>query len=314
MLVDMAGGVVNSFSMSAMITYYRYPNGKINYAKGFSNYAFIWGSISIIPPIVNFLFLREKQQKENVFEIRVEQTPKLKRIWRELKKVLSTVLFKPYLILTLMYLLSWTTIQFSQTNMYLFYKYVLQKEQHFQWIIFLIQAVACLSIFMWSLLCKYMNKNHVFALGMGIIAITGIPNYWMNEKWPSWIVYMLAVPAGVGLSTAFLIPWSMVPDIINADEYENYSRREGVFYSLFVLIQKVGIALALSLHSYGLGWAGFQSSGDQPELVVKVIRIMGSWIGFSVLTVSVFVSLFYPLGKKEMNNIMSELDKRNTQK
>src|SRR5690606_34960577 len=120
MFVDMVGGVINSFAMSAMITHYRYPNNKINYHKGFSTYSFIWGSIAIIPPIINFIFLRERSKKENVFEPHVDQTPKLKRIWRELKSVLSTVLFKPYLILTLMYLLCWTTIQFSQANMYLF--------------------------------------------------------------------------------------------------------------------------------------------------------------------------------------------------
>jgi GPH family glycoside/pentoside/hexuronide:cation symporter len=42
-------------------------------------------------------------------------------------------------------------------------------------------------------------------------------------------MYVLAVMAGFGVSTAYLIPWSMMPDVIELDELTTGQRREGIF-------------------------------------------------------------------------------------
>lgn len=317
MAIDMIGGLA-SLLTSRLISSYHFPNGRINYAYGYFVLSLIWGIISIIPPCLVAIFIKEKPVvnvkplAEEVDQDAPSHTPTshFKSLWSALKTVASTVIFKPYLILTIMYLLSWTMIQFSQSNLYLFYKYVLEIEYHFQWVIFLIQGLAAASLFFWSYICNFLSKNKVFMIGIGIIAISNIPGYWATKNWGLWAIYFMNILPGIGISTAYLIPWSMVPDIINADEYFQKTRREGVFYSIFVLIQKIGIALALSLHSYGLGWAGFTTIGDQPESVIKIIRLMGTWIPFSVFLVSIFLAWFYPLGKKKMAYIFSQLQIR----
>lgn len=43
-------------------------------------------------------------------------------------------------------------------------------------------------------------------------------------------------------SPAFLLPWSMLPDVIDEDELLTGKRSEGSFYSIFILIQKLGAA------------------------------------------------------------------------
>jgi GPH family glycoside/pentoside/hexuronide:cation symporter len=73
------------------------------------------------------------------------------------------------------------------------------------------------------------------------------------------IVYVLAFLSGIGIATAFLVPWSMLPDVIDLDELRTGTRREGDMYSIFVLFQKIGLGIALSVSSWVLGWAGYVS-------------------------------------------------------
>ena len=59
------------------------------------------------------------------------------------------------------------------------------------------------------------------------------------------LVYVLAVLGGSGLATAFVIPWSMVPDIIEYDQLKTGQRREGAYYSFAAFFQKLATALAI---------------------------------------------------------------------
>lgn len=310
MALDMIGGVLASLAMSALITSFYYPNGYRNYIRGYRIFSIIGAVLFLIPPILIFLFISEKplppKRKKDADEKTLHPC---RRIWSAFVKVLGILKFKPYLILTIVYLLCWSTIQFSQSNLFLFYKHVIKIEQHFQWILFTIQLVGAVSLFLWSALGEWLDKKLIYTFGMIIMALTFTVSFWMDDQWPVWSIYISAVPAGLGLSTAFLIPWSMVPDIINAYEYKYGERKEGVFYSIFVLIQKIGTAIALAMHSYSLGWAGFQGSGTQSDYVLKIIRIMASWVPFTSMSLAIIIIQFFPLGLFKMRRIMTELSR-----
>ena len=60
---------------------------------------------------------------------------------------------------------------------------------------------------------------------------------------------------GIGASTAFLIPWSLLPDAIDEDP----EKPAGLYTAWMVLIQKVGIALSVQLLGFLLYLSGYQS-------------------------------------------------------
>jgi len=41
---------------------------------------------------------------------------------------------------------------------------------------------------------------------------------------------------GPGNSVAYLIPWSMLPDVVDVDELNTGLRREGIYYGFFVFL------------------------------------------------------------------------------
>jgi GPH family glycoside/pentoside/hexuronide:cation symporter len=73
-------------------------------------------------------------------------------------------------------------------------------------------------------------------------------------------MYVMAVMPGCGVSTADLIPWSMIPDVIELDELQTGQRREGVFYGLMVLLQKFGLSFSLFLVGNALQASGFKEA------------------------------------------------------
>ena len=98
-------------------------------------------------------------------------------------------------------------------------------------------------LFFWQVVSKKLDKKIVYFMGTGVWIIAQIGLFLLQ---PGQVTFMfvLAIMAGFGVSVAYLIPWSMVPDVIELDELETGQRREGVFYAFMVLLQKFGLAEA----------------------------------------------------------------------
>jgi glycoside/pentoside/hexuronide:cation symporter, GPH family len=126
----------------------------------------------------------------------------------------------------------------------------------------------------------------------------------------------LAVMAGVGVSTAYLIPWSMLPDVIELDELETGQRREGIFYSFMVLLQKVCLAIAVSLVLQSLDWAGYvkptleNPAPSQPDAVLLAIRIAIGPLPTLALIGGLILAYFYPITREVHAEILLKLHER----
>ena len=68
---------------------------------------------------------------------------------------------------------------------------------------------------------------------------------------------------GFGASTAYLIPWSLLPDAIDADP----DKPAGIYTAWMVLVQKIGIGLSVQLLGLLLSFAGYKSSSNCIDLV-----------------------------------------------
>ena len=64
---------------------------------------------------------------------------------------------------------------------------------------------------------------------------------------------------GFGASTAYLIPWSLLPDAIDNDP----EKAAGIYTAWMVLCQKLGIALSVGLFGYLLTLSGFKQAACQ---------------------------------------------------
>ncbi len=102
------------------------------------------------------------------------------------------------------------------------------------------------------------------------------------------------------MAAGLLLPWSMLPDVVELDELQTGLRREGLFYSFFVFFQKVGLGTGVALGSILLGLAGYEAHDDpndttQPESVIWALRAICGPIPGVLVSLSVVVVYFFPI-------------------
>lgn len=223
---------------------------------------------------------------------------------------------RPFLYVIGIYLCSWLAVQVTQAVLPFFVMDCLQlSSQTFTLIALAVQGTALLMLFVWSAVSARVGKKAVYFMGM-VLWIMAQAGLFFLQPSQSELVYPLAVMAGVGVSTAFLIPWSMIPDVIDLDELNTGQRREGVFYGFMVLLQKIGLAIGLFIVGQALNLAGFiesvagQPQPIQPDSALMTIRYAIGPIPTLVLIAGLALAYFYPISREAHAEILLKLSEK----
>ena len=59
-------------------------------------------------------------------------------------------------------------------------------------------------------------------------------------------MYIVAIIGGLSIAVNFLLPWSMLPDVIDEFMIKTGERKESIFYSFYVFFTKLSAGLAVS--------------------------------------------------------------------
>jgi glycoside/pentoside/hexuronide:cation symporter, GPH family len=114
-----------------------------------------------------------------------------------------------------------------------------------------------------------------------------------------------------GVATAYVVPWAMLPDVIELDELKTGQRREGIFYAFMTLLQKVGLALGLFLVSLALQFSGFISEATvQPDSALLAIRVFIGPVPMVLLAMSMLLTRFYPITRQMHQEMLLQLAER----
>ncbi|MCS7031021.1 MAG: MFS transporter [Gloeomargarita sp. SKYG116] len=234
-------------------------------------------------------------------------------IWAQWRAVLSN---GPFLLVIGLYLCSWLALQNTVAVIPYFVKsWMGLTDAAFTQVVLAVQGTALVMLFLWERMSRRLGKKMVYFLGMAawIAAQAGLFGLQPGQ---TALMFTLAVVAGVGVATAYLIPWSMLPDVIEWEEWRTGQRREGIFYSLMVFLQKVGLALGLFLVGQTLEWSGFiktvagQPEPLQPPSALLAIRLMIGPIPGVVLLIGLVFAYLYPITREKHAEILLQLAER----
>ncbi|WP_017651892.1 MFS transporter [Fortiea contorta] len=245
--------------------------------------------------------------------IQAEAAPDIPFV-EQLKIVFSN---RPFLFVIGIYLFSWLGVQITANIIpYFVVDCMRLQEADVPTVMIAVQGTALLMLFVWGALCKKVGRKVVYFLGMSLWIIAGAGLYFLQ---PGQIVlmYVMAVMAGFGVSTAYLIPWAMIPDVIELDELQTGQRREGIFYGFMVLLQKFGLAFGLFIVGNALEAAGFKANVPgqatlpiQPESAIQAIRLAVGPLPTICLILGLFLTFFYPITREMHAEIMLKLKQR----
>ncbi|MDX1978509.1 MAG: MFS transporter [Pseudanabaenaceae cyanobacterium bins.68] len=215
------------------------------------------------------------------------------------------------------YFCSWLAIQITASILpYFVTDWMGLKTTDFIQLTLVIQITALVMLFVWGAIASRIGKKAVYVFGIGfwLVAQVGLVGLQPGQVG---LMYGLAVLAGFGIAVAYLIPWAMVPDVIDLDQLQTGQRREGIFYGCMVFLQKIGLALGL----FGLGqmlkWSGFLEQAScqanaqtilvQPESALTAIRLAIGPVPAILLLASLGSAYLYPISREFHQQILQRL-------
>lgn len=251
------------------------------------------------------------------FEAQHSQVKEVKSI--HIAEQLAIALFnRPFLFVIGIYLFSWLAVQVTASVIpYYAVECIKLRESDVPAVLICVQGSAMLMLFVWSYIAQKIGKKLVYFLGIFLWIIAEVGLFFLQPHQVI-LMYMIALMAGCGVSVAYLIPWSMVPDVIELDELKTGQRREGIFYGFMIILQKLILALSLFFVGIILESSGFQgitqgqtTLTSQPESAIFAIRLAISPVPTICLIISLFLTYFYPITREMHAEILMKLRQKN---
>jgi GPH family glycoside/pentoside/hexuronide:cation symporter len=204
---------------------------------------------------------------------------------------------RPFVLVLVAYALHMAGTNVVQAALIYYFKYIFEAGSvQLALMPFLIMALAFIPI--WTVISKRIGKKWAYNLGMGLFAVVVMAVFLFAADRGPVFLYVLMAFAGIGYSTNYVMPYSIIPDTVELDYAESGVRREGAFYGLWNLLNQVGVALALALNGWVLGWFGYVPNVTQTPLAKLGIRLLVGPISAVFVVVGVAILSFYPITRK----------------
>ncbi|MEM9775462.1 MAG: MFS transporter [Chloroflexota bacterium] len=230
-----------------------------------------------------------------------------------IEMITTTLGNRPFRLLMGLYLFSWTTASLIASTLVFFANYYMEVPDQANFFVLASQLSAILFIPFWVWVSRKYDKRKAFIWGSlsWIVILFGLMS--VTPEMIA-ITYVLAALGGAGVSTAYLLPWSMIPDVVELDELNTGLRREAAFYAFAAFFQKLGTGLAIWAFGQALALRGYISpeagSGIlpvQPESAVQAIRLSIGLVPAVLLVCAVACAYFYPITRPFYEDMQAKL-------
>ena len=260
---------------------------------------FLFGLVSAVPLFLTFLGTKERR------EFMAQEQPKL---FESLRAAFKN---PPFLMGMGIFLGTWISVDIAQAILLYFIKYCVLRENRSDLIMGTIFVTAILALPLWNWVARRWNKRLAYIAGIAFWAVVQLVIITLGPSTPLAVLLGLCALAGIGVSAAHVLPWSILPDAIEWDEWQTGKRHEGMFYSIVTLTHKVAASIAIPLVLLLLDAFGYQANvALQQRRAELAIRMITGPIPALLLCLGILCAVFYPLSRERYDQIVRELEVR----
>uniref|UniRef100_A0A8C3TTY8 Major facilitator superfamily domain containing 2B n=1 Tax=Catharus ustulatus TaxID=91951 RepID=A0A8C3TTY8_CATUS len=210
------------------------------------------------------------------------------------KGLALTMKHGPYVKLTASFLLISTAVQLEQGNFVLFCTHAAGLRNHFQYLVVTILVSAVVSVPFWQ---KFLQRFGKKCAACGISWM--IPFAVMLVTIPNLILaYFVAFVSGLSIAASLLLPWSMLPDVVDNFRLQNPHGKghETIFYSSYVFFTKMSAGIGLGISAAGLEFTGYKPGiCRQSDDVILTLKLLIGAVPAILILLGLFILLFYPI-------------------
>uniref|UniRef100_A0A2K6FB58 Sphingosine-1-phosphate transporter MFSD2B n=1 Tax=Propithecus coquereli TaxID=379532 RepID=A0A2K6FB58_PROCO len=186
--------------------------------------------------------------------------------------------------------------QVEQNYLVLFCTHASRLHDHVQSLVLTILVSAVLSTPLWEwVLQRFGKRTTAFGICMMVpfaILLAAVPT--------APVAYVVAFVSGVSIAVSLLLPWSMLPDVV--DDFQLQHRHgpgvETIFYSSYVFFTKLSGAGALGISTLSLEFAGYKAGAcQQAEEVVVTLKVLISAVPTCMILAGLCILMAGPAPK-----------------
>ncbi len=274
--------------------------------QGYLFMGLLFGGLAAIPFLAIFLVTRERRgHYEHIPNPGVRES--IVAAWENI----------PFRIATGINLLNWVTFDIVTLMLPFFLRYWVNNGELYRKVnvpiigqltteavaFFFILGTAILTLPLWSYLAKRWNKRKAYIVGMSFWAVVQVLIITIMPGQLNYIL-ILAVFAGISVSTAHVLPYSLFPDVLEWDELRTGKRRDGMYYGVLNFVRKLTSAFAVFLALQVLGLFNYQTPPadaavfQQSPQTLLAIRILTGPGGAIFLLSAILVAFTYPVSRE----------------
>lgn len=169
-----------------------------------------------------------------------------------------------------------------------------------------------LVVFPIAWISKRIGKRLMAMIASGFLILGSLANFFCYVPNIPWLLLIPRFLIAIGMTGLFVLIPSMIADVVDYDELNTGTRREGMFGAMFTWIFKLALAIALFINGGILDWLGVDNNLgiNQPTGSMETIIHMLAIIPVIGAAVAIYSISRYKLSEKKMYEIREELEKR----
>ncbi len=225
---------------------------------------------------------------------------------------LQVLKLKPFLLALVPWALHITGVNIIQGALLYYFRFIYGDAAAFQIALPILLASAIVFIPVWVKISGRIGKRASYNIGMGIFATSILAFFLVGHLSGPWIAFVIMGIGGIGFATQYVMPYSILPDVVEYDYAETGVRREGVFYGQWTFMSKIGQALGLAINGWILSLFGYRESVagvfmEQSESALLGIRLIAGPIPAFFFICGIIVLRFYPITNEYYQKIMEKI-------
>src|SRR5690606_34710110 len=174
------------------------------------------------------------------------------------------------------------------------------------------QFVNILGILVAKPLAERFGKKAVFTVGLGSATVVQLMFFALDPTSVG-TLFLLNILSSACYGPTIPLLWAMMADVADYSEWKTGRRSTGFVFSGLVFALKAGLGFGGAIAGWLLASYGYTAATSRAPEVLEGIRSMVSIYSAIPFALGVLCMLFYPLPKKVIQEIATDLDARREQ-
>ncbi|XP_075958838.1 sodium-dependent lysophosphatidylcholine symporter 1-B-like [Anarhichas minor] len=205
----------------------------------------------------------------------------------------------PYQRLVLGFVFITLAFQMSLGNFALFCSHAAGQGTQFQHLLLVLLASASVAVPLWQTVLLRIGKKPTLYIGLSLF----IPAVIIVASVPSNLpVFMImCVLMGFSVATMFLLPWSMLPDVVDdfAVRHPSCKDLEPMFFTCYAFCSKLAEGLSVGISTMTLQFVGYRAGAcKHGDGVVTALIVLFSPVPIALLLIGMVFFHSYPINER----------------